>query len=531
MFKRIFAFGVSFSMILTNLAAKPAMDNKSDEYRLLLSTDEYPYSYDPLDADITNNLDLMKLRSFTPIEIDEKDNFKSSVLESFDYNSSNHQMTWVVKKGIKYSDGTELTAQDIVLSIKRMALKRSSFPVLGSVKGIKEWSAKKYPLSEEMPGINTKDQTIVITFEKSVKNPFFQFTLALFAIQPSRCFDPKNSKLICPVPPASGYYDFADEPPKLDPKDGKYLAIGFSLRKELANARSSHKMPPKILLEYSNLELTKLVGSMEKNSTARTLDSRLSDEFINQFRNSIDIKRLPKTAIIYLLLNPNFEAFKDPECRRIFANKFRDLYGERVKSVKIATKSFSSPVMPGYLTNEELSQLYPETDKGRSLCVEKFAKNPVKFEKTYPFWNKLIEDTMLAVGMPTSGIFAGDGHLSDTYDSFEQNKTAIMTASVNFWPLDLASGFKMFFSQGMHKQLVHVLKDQKLSELADTLYEEANPEKAAAFYKEINKYLYNDGQLNALSYFGNVYLSKSSDVNRLPISTSTPNPWYLFSVK
>jgi len=165
--------------------------NKSnrDGYRLILGSDDYPYSLDPLEADITNNMDLIKLRYLTPIEIDHTDKFRSTILSRYDFNPAESVMIWQVRDDLKYSDGSAITTADVVLTIKRMALKRPGFPVLGSIKGLKEWAQKKDALKQDIPGLSVSKNTIKIRFDRKIKNPYFQFTLPIFAIQPSRCFD------------------------------------------------------------------------------------------------------------------------------------------------------------------------------------------------------------------------------------------------------------------------------------------------------------------------------------------------------
>jgi hypothetical protein len=470
----------------------------------------------------------MKLRYLTPIEIDQEDRFRSSILKSFEYDNKTFTVVWKVNSGMTYADGTPIVPSDIVLAIKRMALKRNEFPVLSSVKGIKNWSAQKDALQTDIPGLKLKGDTITIEFEQNVPNPLFQFSLSLFAIQPTKCFDLKTSKLICDVPPASGYYDFSGPAPKIAGKDVKAEPISFSIRKGFEKV-GKFRMPQKITLEYSDKNLSDLVKAMSDNSVARVPDSRLTDDFINQFRKEVDIKRLPKTAIIYLLLNPNFEAFKDKTCRRIFANTFRKIYGDNLKSVKVAAKSFSSPIMPGYLTNEHLDKLVPTPEA--SSCSEAFKKYPIKYMSTLPFWDKLITATMDAVGMPTTGVYKGNASVPEFYETFVADKTAVISSYVSFWPLDLASGFNMFFSPEMHSQLKFLLKDGELTDLSKRLFKETDPALASGYYEKINILLYEEAQMNALSYFGDAYVSKATNVNRLPIATSEPNPWHLFSVK
>jgi ABC-type transport system substrate-binding protein len=526
--KHTFHLAIASSVFfLTTVIIAASATAKNDEYKLLLPSSEYPVSYDPLDADTANNIDHMKLRYFSPMEVDEKDQFRSSVLQSFDYDPKSQKMTWKVRKDLKFSDGTPLGPKDIILAIKRMGLARSGFPVLNSIVGIEEWSKKKHPLTQYLPGIITNDETIIISFARNVPNPYFHFSLALFAIQPSRCFDLKSSKNLCDVPPASGYYDFLGKPPKLSSKKGETDPVKFVLRKGFRNS-GGFKLPEAITLEYHDKDLPDLVRTIDEKSVIRTMDSRLTDEFINQFRSQVHIQRLPRTGIWYLILNPTAKAFTDKTCRRIFANTYRKLYGDRVKSVKVATKSFSSPIMPGYLTNDQLEKLVPTNDNN---CIETFRKNPIKFKATYPFWTNLLKDTMNALEMPTTGILEGEPPSPEFARAFVSGESDILNALVSFWPLDLPSGFSMFFSPNMHPELSHLLKDGKLTDLSSQLFIEKNPETAKDYFEKINVLLYEEAQLNALSYLGMAYISKSTNVNSLPIATSEPNPWHLFNVK
>lgn len=505
--------------------------NKNPEaiFRLIQGYHEYPYSLDPLDADITSNMDLVKLRYLTPIEVDHTDKFRSTILNRYDFDPAQSTMTWEVREDLKFSDGSRIASADVVLAIKRMALKRPGFPVLGSIKGLQEWAQKKDALKQDIPGISVSKNTIKISFNRKIKNPYFQFTLPIFAIQPARCFDLSTSKNICDIPPASGFYDFDEgETPDLNQKTNKYIPIKLRLR-EGFNFVGNYKMPPRITLEYKSEKLAEIVKILDEYSVAKVSDSRLSDEFINQFRNELDIQRLPKTAIWYLMLNPKYEAFRDKDCRRIFANKYRNVYERHVKNKKRSFKSFSSPMMPGYLTNEEIDRRIPTPHTEQ--CQDVFKKFPITYLRTSAFWDNILSDTMDELGMPKTGFLDGDKSVSIWFKNFEQDKTSVVTGYVNFWPLDLPSGFRMFFTPGMHEDLKHLLKSGVLTNLAEKLFSETDSKKAESYFEKINLELYEDAQLNAFSYFGNAYISKVSKTKRLPIATSEPNPWHLFIVK
>ena len=156
-----------------------------NEY-IITETDQ-PTSLDPLDGDQTQNLPVVRMIYSTPLEIDASDRITSLVLEKFNYDKKTQTIHWTVKKGLKYSNGDEITVSDVAFSVLRMALARPKFPVIDLIAGLNEWIGQASPLTTMPKGITIHGQDIAIKLTKDHPHPLFRFCLELFSIIPKKC--------------------------------------------------------------------------------------------------------------------------------------------------------------------------------------------------------------------------------------------------------------------------------------------------------------------------------------------------------
>ena len=167
-------------LLLTVLGGAMTMKNFKDDQReaeYVVTETGLPTSYDPLDADSTQNLSVMRMLYATPLEISLENELTSSILEDFRYVSDSQEIVWKVKEGLKYSDGKQLTADDVAFSVSRMAFTRPKFPVLENIVGLSEWINEQTPLKSYPKGIVVRGQTITIKLNKNLKHPLFRFCL------------------------------------------------------------------------------------------------------------------------------------------------------------------------------------------------------------------------------------------------------------------------------------------------------------------------------------------------------------------
>ena len=169
-------------IFIGSLLVYQAQGANMKEY-IITETDKHT-SLDPLDADLTHNLPVARMIYATPLEIDASDSITSLVLESFNYDRTSKTITWVVKKGLKFSDGTSMTADDVAFSVTRMLHARPKFPVIENIDGVSEWLKGSAPLSAEPSGIKIDGQKITIKLTKDSPHPLFRFCLRFTMLPP-----------------------------------------------------------------------------------------------------------------------------------------------------------------------------------------------------------------------------------------------------------------------------------------------------------------------------------------------------------
>ena len=141
---RILLLLIGSLIIMSESQAKNT--KKADLYRYLVTYTKKANSFDPLNADSSENFESMRMLYATPIEITDKDVLASHVLSSYKYDKSKFIITWKLKSGIKYSDGSIVKPSDIAFAVARSAYTRPDLPVLYAIKGLSVWLKTKNPL-------------------------------------------------------------------------------------------------------------------------------------------------------------------------------------------------------------------------------------------------------------------------------------------------------------------------------------------------------------------------------------------------
>ena len=233
----------------------------------IITETDVPTSYDPLEADQTQNLPVARMIYHTPLEIDASDTISSQVLESFGYDKKTKTIKWTVKRNLTFNDGTPLTTDDVVLSIKRMLLTRPQFPVIESIEGKDQWLKEENPLTKIPFGIKVAGNEITISLTKDYPHPLFRFCLELFSIIPKKCVDLKSDKLTCDRPPESGRFAIVEKKDK---------SILFS-------SRVSNK--DQVLFKYiPAVELSEQLPKLSSESVVAGNESMFSREELSTFR-------------------------------------------------------------------------------------------------------------------------------------------------------------------------------------------------------------------------------------------------------
>lgn len=517
------SFGVTLSVLLRILITEDTLSKvRLTEYELIFFDMEPPDSYDPLDSDITSNLFVMRSLYATPLEITPNNVLTSAVLEKFSYDSNTHRITWVVKKGLKFSDNTEITPQDILFSVLRMAKKRPLYPVLKDIIGIKAWSNDPQAFSKLPEGITINKGVITISFIKHIENPLFRFALEIFSIIPKHTIDSSTNKLNCKIPPQSGFYSISSSTDKM---------IKFKLRVD-PNAFHGYKAPSEMTFKYYHpADIQNESFSLSKNSLIFGNEFRLKSENLMPLTQRFKFKYLPSSLFRFFLINPNIPPFSKSECRLLFADAIRSVANKILGKEFIISGSLFPAILPGYLNKETLKALDSTGDKEK--CLNELRNTPITWHKVKKS-RKSFEDDLVIQALNDLGVKqvkVSEVESASLRDHlYLENKTSFLSAGSGFWAQDPLGDLQMFFSPGMHPLLKDTISNPNIKKHLDqldnsteiTLYEN---------FLELNKAVYVDSTLAVFMHTRRFYAANSfDDIRDLPQAVVAPAAWQVFNV-
>lgn len=497
----------------------------SGKYRYVITETSLPTSFDPLDGDQTQNLSVQRMIYATPVEVDAKGSLQSQVLEIFSYAPETRTMTWTLKTGAKFSDGSAITIEDVAFAVSRMAYTRPKFPVIDKIEGVQDWSKNENALDSNPSGIKISGNKVEIKFDQPVDHPLFRFCLEIFSIIPKSCVDTKTNKVTCDKIPFSGHYALKDQT-----KSQLYFEMkDSSSLKGLAPERIEFEylLPDQVFSEKFNFDGVTVVQGNE---------IKLSLEQLKSLKNNFQTSYLPSARIGLTLLNPNFAPFNDHSCRLVYAQAYRQAF-ESLATVgfKVESSVFTD-VLPGYAKSEDLDKaaIAQISESERSKCIEKLRANPPQWaivkEDAGSIYSIVTEKTFEVLGIPKPEPKTFDTRKQET-EAFIKGEISLLGASTGFWAMDPAGDIQMLLTPNMHKILQFVANDDKTQSLIRSLKvnrETNNPES----FKKLNQYIHDQGLFNVFAHVRRFYSSNSlENISDLPVSITSPAPWQVFRMK
>jgi hypothetical protein len=473
-----------------------------------------PDSFDPLNFDSANNVFIGRLLYSTPIEFDDNGMLTSEILDSFDYDSNTRTVTFLLKHGIKYEDGSELSVEDLAMAIKRMAYTRPKFPVLEKIVGLSAWIQQKFPLAGMPHGIKINGREVKIALSEDLEHPLFRFSLELFAIVPSKCIDLETGKLTCVQPPESGRYRRAEG--QLGHKDWS-----FSRR----HGQKTESIPDNIKMTFrpwkESIELAKErnVPSVISGFGEVLLDPDMTRELSS---GNFRIVSTPNAWHMVIKLNSAVGAFSDLELRRAFIMKLRQEMAKRYPEGVGLEESIFTRLLEGYV---EYSKTEINVGEPNLNVINKFQSAFPKGlvwvgkEMYLPAVDDAIGTVCRSFGIKCQKLSRASAR-NQNYDLF--------VGLTGFWSYDPYGDIKMLFTPNLHKELQDVASDSKLQKMLSNLNLLDFPNKASAA-RELDRYIHEKYIYNVVAHFPFVFLySKSESTGKgIPQSGTLPYPWML----
>lgn len=473
-----------------------------------------PDSFDPKDADKTQNLSVMRMLYATPLEIDRTNRLQSYVLESFEYDEVRSVISFTMKSGIKYSDNTPMTIRDVALSIARLAYNRPDFPVIKNIIGIKKWTEKQNGISIFPEGITLKENQLEIHFNKRLANPLFRFCLELFSIVPEKCLDLNSTKMTCSIPPFSGYFEMESK-----------TADEIHFKKRTLPVAGFENIPfEKIVFQYKTLKL----AMSEHLDTNQIISGAEMDYLSIPNEKRVEAKQihwLPSARFMVLRFNPKTDLFSSKEHRQFFAQKFRELLKREDPSLIVESSLFPR-LLPGYLAESEFEQTKIDLTKrfkNEKIRLPRFTQSSLSlgYEMIIKTATALGMDVQIDQDLTSESVL--NGFLSGTYP--------VVAGASGFWAQDPIGDVSMWFTKNLHKTMTFVWNDENIYKKISDLEEETRPEGIRKKMEGLNRHIFSESLIAPTLHYRRFFIS-SPDVKglNLPQAITSPAPWQLMVI-
>ena len=491
-----------FANDLSDLEAKAKKILDTNEPTFINTISGVFSSFDPLDADYSKNIRVMRLLYSTPVEKDENGKLSSSILDRFEYDETLKTLTFQLKSDLKFSDGTSISLDDLKMSILRMLHERPTFDPLKYIEGIDKWQEQGKKLDNLPSGLslNEKNRTLTIKLSKHVNHPFERFTMEIFSVIPKKCIDIKSARMTCTSPPFSGDYILeANDPPF------------FKFRK-----RSSKKnIPEKLNIVFmSPVRIIKYLDNFKSNHVilANEIDIPPDHRFFikNKFRDN----SIPEVRFFALVLNKRTETFKDKRVRQYFAKEYRatlkNLFGREDGSI-------FTQISPGYIP---LADLYGTienfTEKEEQEIKNHLKKHPPKWMKNSfanhdPF-QIYLKETLKRMGIRESSILPEKDRTKEM-ELWKKGAFDIRPTHSGLDTNDPTLDLKMLFTKNMHYFLIDLQDDFQLQKMLGSINHTQVKKMDIDLLKKINQYLFEDSVFSIVAnYSMGQYTLKESNL-------------------
>lgn len=496
--------------LATTVGLSLAQGESMNEY--IITETGVPTSLDPLDADQTQNLPVARMIYATPIEIDANDRMASLILSSFDYDKLNKTILLQMKPGLKYSDGKEITSDDVAFAVARMAYARPKFPVIENIEGLDEWLKKADPLKSYPKGIKVDGNKISIKLIKDHPHPLFRLCLELFSVIPKSCVDIKSNKIQCTQIPESG----------------RYTLVKHDEKQILFKKRIGDSLPGEITFRYVQAaELEKELPKISSSAVIAGNESMYSGAELKSFEKTAAQYYLPAARFAVLQISPQLEPFNDKTCRQVFVKQFRSEYEKLTKDYAPAESSVFTKLLSGYLSRNELDTSSINSADFQK-CLVKMRKNKISWGYVESEKNTAFVQAVLATIKSLE--LSGEPQLlksrKEMADKFVNGEISMFNAGSGFWAHDPSGDLQMLFTPNLHKPLNFITKDDTLQSLIKSLSEDQSN---VSKYVTINKYLHDEALFNVYTHVRRFYFSKDKNrLKQIPQGAAAPTPWQVF---
>ena len=494
---------------------------KDSQPTFIIANAGIPYSFDPLEELNSRNSRIIKMIHSKIIEYDANGRFYSNVIKSYNYHEAKKILILEIKKGVKYTDGSLLTAEDVALSIKRNAFLRPGIPGISEIIGLSKWLKNEHPLLNELAGISVDKDKVFVKFASHVASPIDKFVWC-FGVIPSHSIEMKTGKLKLgdmAIPPSVGEYKIVES--KI--ANGTHINEKTFIKLEKVNKHDSSK-PDIVWLAYmSPANIGNYLSDFHNKVVICANEIDIEPYKLKDFKRIFNVHTTPRIMHSYLILNPKSKVFSDRRVRQYFAKKYRDtmsVAGYSVEGSQLTNEMF------GYLSLSDLENyVEPFSKQEEQKILDHLRKNPPVWMQsptlvTEPFaeiFNTTCNSLMIPLKRREISKFEGQYQ-----EMWNRGELSIRQGYGSLGPADPTGDLKTTFS-GIHSFLSFVTEDPKLQNLLANLeYFDRDS------HVELNKYLFVESKFSVVSNYSRIYLFTGKAQIKNNLKMQEPVPWEFF---
>lgn len=481
------------------------------ELKYVVTETKGPDSFDPVNADKTQNLSVMRMLYATPLEVDRNNSLSSKILKSFEYKRDSSQIVFEVSDDQKYSDGTKLTSEDVALAIARIAYHRPQFPVIKDIQGVKDWADSKKGLIDFPPGIKVDGQKVIVTLIRESANPLFRFCLELFSVIPAKCLNKETTQMVCDLPPSSGYFSLKSRSPdevlfEKRPGQNSVDPISFETVRFIFK-----KLPDACKVDLASNEV---ISGVELDFLATNCAKDVSLDQVHW---------MPSARFGVLRFNPNIAPFNIKEGRQLFAEKVREILNKKNENLLVERGLFSR-LIPGYIENEKISVTFDQKTK------DLFKGMKITLPQMEHSGLKIVFDSIIAAAksLEMEVQLIEESTNESLLNDFLKGKVPVVAGASGFWAQDPIGDVSMWFTPNLHKTMSFVWSDREIYSQIAALEIEVDPFEIQKKMEHFNQYIVDQSLLAPVVHFRRFFISSKhiSKLN-LPQAVTSPAPWHL----
>lgn len=453
------------AMVMLALTACGGNNTESKRTDLNFAIASEPNSLDPMAIAMMSTFTVTDSIYDNLVEESDNGKYRGALAESYDISKDGKTYTFHLRKGVKFHDGSTMTADDVVFSINRTIKKGWAFDMTAAIKNVEKVDAN----------------TVRLNLTKPFGGMLGSLASPYFSVMSKNYLKEHGDKVAERKPMGTGAYKFVEW------KNGDHITV--EANKNYWGGAPKIKTVTFKPITDKNTGLVALQG----NETDAYLNVNYSDIDSIKHDDKLEIKQTDAASVLSINMNIERKPFNNLKVRQAInyaINKENIISGalegngkEANSAISPTCEGYSKDVM-AYKYNPEKAKALLKAAKVDGLKVTIKIKEDTKVQKVA----QVVQSQLKAVGIQAKiEIMEAGAYTTDVYTNGNYQMT------ITSWTAMFTDAYSLLYSQ-FHKDcygptgnITHVRSD-KLSDMLDSAAEKSGSAKEDA-YKKVAQYI------------------------------------------